>query len=121
MRALKAAVRVLSFTGKFVLAAAGMLAVGLLQAPAVLWYVVAATPACGAAVTTSQLLLARVGLGALGATSAALAIYLGVRFLRLRWGWSLWWIVVAASLTAPAVVVYMLPHLSPGTGGLLCH
>lgn len=121
MTALATLGRGLGFTAKFVLATLTMLLVGLAQAPAALWYVTSATPACDAQVSDSQLLAAQVGLVAMGVATLALAVVLAVRFLRLRWGWLIWWIVPVAALAAPAAALYMLPTLSPGTGGLFCH
>lgn len=113
--------RGLVFTGKYLLAVLMMLLIAALQAPAVLWYVTAATPACGAAADPALLTGAKVGLIALGLASAAVAVVLGVRFLRLRWGWLLWWVVPVAALAAPAATWHFLPTLVPGTGGLFCH
>lgn len=113
--------RALAFLGRGICSVLLLLVVAALQAPAVLWYVTAATPACDVTVTAAQLTGARVGLGALALASAALAVVLGARFLRLRWGWLVWWVVPVLAVAAPLVAVYLLPKLSPGTGGLLCH
>lgn len=121
MTALKAFAHGLGFAAKFLLASAVMLVVGLAQAPAILWYATSATPACGAALSQAQTLSAQVGLVALALASLALAVLLAARFLRLRWGWILWSVVALASVAAPAAALYMLPTLSPGTGGLFCH
>lgn len=121
MTALKTLLRGLGFTGKAIVATLAMLVVGLAQVPAVLWYVTAATPACELPVSGAQTLTTQVGLVGLGLASATLAVLLGARFLRLRWGWLLWWVVVVLAVAAPAATLYMLPTLSPGTGGLFCH
>lgn len=109
------------FTVRYVVAVVVMLAVGLAQAPALLWYATAASPACGAGADPSKVLAAQVGMVSVGVASAVLAVILAVAFLRLRWGWLLWWVVPAVALAAPAAAVYLLPVVAPGTGGMLCH
>lgn len=121
MAALKAFGRGLGFLGKYLVAVTLMLVVGLAQAPAALWYVTAATPACSEVASADLLLLTKVGLIAMALASAALAVVLGSRFLRLRWGWLLWWVVPVVAVAAPAATIYLLPKLSPGTGGMFCH
>lgn len=121
MTVLSAAGRGLRFSSKVLVAGALMLVAGLLQVPALIWYVTVATPACSATAADGSRLAAQIGIGALGAATLALSVVLAVRFLRLRWGWLAWWPVSIAAIAAPAAALYMLPTLSPGVGGLFCH
>lgn len=97
-----------------------MAAVALVQVPAVLWYAIVATPACDEARSTAAVLAAQVGLVAVAVAAAGVAVTLGVRFMRLRHGWWLWWPMPLLALVGPALMFWVLPQLSPGTGGLLC-
>lgn len=110
-----------SFTVRYTVAVAVMLVVGLAQAPALLWYAVAAAPACGQDTDPAALLAAQVGMVSVGVASALLAVVLAVAYLRLRWGWLLWWVVPVVSLAAPAAALYLLPVAVPAAGGMLCH
>ena len=113
--------RVGRFTGKLLVSLAAMTVTLSALVPAVIWYVTAATPACGAHASATQELHARVGLVAAGCAAAALGVLLGVRYLRLQWGWVLWWLVPAVAAGGPLVAVMLMSRLSPGTGGLFCH
>lgn len=121
MSVVKALGRVARFTVKAVVAVVTMGLVAVAQGLAVVWYVTAATPECGGELDRGLYGASQVGLVGLGAASAVLAMVLGVWWLRLRWGWLLWWLVPVAALCGPALTLYLLPSLSPGVGGLFCH
>lgn len=108
------------FLTKYITSMVVMLLIGLAQAPALFWYVLQATPECGQALSPAQTTAALTGIVLVAVATFTLAIVLGVRFLKLRWGWLLWWIVPAAALVGPIIAWKFLPVLSPGTGGLFC-
>lgn len=108
------------FLTKYLLCAAAMLTVGLAQAPALFWYILQATPKCGQNLTDTQMTAALIGIALIGIATAVLSIVIAAGFLKLRWGWLLWWIVPVAALVAPVITWKFLPVLSPGTGGLFC-
>lgn len=113
--------RMAACCGRWMVTVAAAVFVGVLEALALVWVVIAATPDCGQPAPASAFGVAHASLVGVGVSATVLAVLLGARLARARWGWLLWAPVCLLAAAAPAVVWVALPKLIPATGGgLFC-